>query len=40
MTKSQDGDRITPYDPAFERQMQMAEGIMKRRRNALRALAK
>ncbi len=40
LTESPDGYRITPYDPAFEKQMQAAERIMKRRRNVLRALAK
>lgn len=32
--------RITPYDPEFERQMDLAEEIMRKRRNVLRALAK
>jgi putative addiction module antidote len=40
LTESPDGYRITPYDPAFERQMKAAERIMKQRRNVLRALAK
>jgi putative addiction module antidote len=40
LTESPDGYRITPYDPAFQRQMEVAEKIMKRRRNVLRALAK
>ena len=40
LTESPDGYRITPYDPAFEKQMQAAETIMKKRRNVLRALAK
>ena len=40
LTESPDGYRITPYDPAFEQQMQAAERIMKKRRHVLRALAK
>jgi putative addiction module antidote len=34
------GYRLTPYDPEFERQMQIAEEGMARYRNTLRALAK
>jgi len=40
LTESPDGYRISPYDPAFERQMKAAERIMKKRRDVLRALAK
>ena len=40
LTESPDGYRISPYDPAFEKQMKAAESIMKKRRNVLRALAK
>lgn len=40
LTESPSGYHITPYDPEFERQMQSAERIMKKRRNVLRALAK
>ncbi len=40
LTESPEGYRITPYDPAFEQQMLIAERIMKKRRNVLRALAK
>lgn len=40
LTESPDGYHISPYDPAFEKQMQAAERIMKKRRNVLRALAK
>ena len=40
LTESPDGYRLTPYDPAFEKQMQAAERIMKKRRHVLRALAK
>jgi len=32
--------RLTPYDPGFERRMAKAEGIIKRYRNTLHALAK
>ncbi len=40
LIESPEGYRITPYDPVFEKQMQGAERIMKKRRNVLRALAK
>ena len=40
LTKSPDGYRITPYDPEFEQQMNAARSIMKKRRNALRELAR
>lgn len=40
LTESPDGYRITAYDPAFEKQMQAAERIMKKRRHVLRGLAK
>jgi hypothetical protein len=40
LTESPDGYRITPYDPASEKQMQAAERIMEKRRNVLRELAK
>jgi len=40
LTESPDGYRISPYDPAFEKQMKSAERIMKKRRHVLRALAK
>jgi hypothetical protein len=32
--------RITPFDPAFEKNMKKAEEIMTRYRNTLHALAK
>ncbi|PYV60638.1 MAG: AbrB family transcriptional regulator [Acidobacteria bacterium] len=36
-----EGDyRLTPYDPAFEKQMERVDDIMSRYRNTLRALAK
>ncbi|MGA9487812.1 MAG: AbrB/MazE/SpoVT family DNA-binding domain-containing protein [Methylocella sp.] len=40
LTDTPDGYRITPYDPEFEAQMNAAKGVMKKRRNALRELAK
>jgi len=40
LTESPDGYRLTPYNPAFEAQMTAARTIMKRRRAALRELAK
>ncbi|MCH8863085.1 MAG: AbrB/MazE/SpoVT family DNA-binding domain-containing protein [Proteobacteria bacterium] len=40
LTETQDGFRLTPYDPAFEEEMAVAGDIMKKRRNALRELAK
>jgi putative addiction module antidote len=40
ITEAPDGFRITPYDPEFEQQMEVARAIMKKRRNALRELAK
>jgi putative addiction module antidote len=40
LTESPDGYRLTPYDPGFEAQMETARKIMKKRRAALRELAK
>jgi putative addiction module antidote len=40
LTSSPDGFRITPYDPNFERQISLAQDIMRERRDALRELAK
>ena len=40
LTDTPDGYRITPYDPEFETQMNAANQVMKKRRNALRELAK
>jgi putative addiction module antidote len=40
LTEAPDGYRITPHDPEFERQMGLARKLMKKRRAALRALAK
>ena len=40
LTESPDGYRLTPYDPEFERQMDAARRIMKKRRAVLRELAR
>ena len=41
LTDAPDGGyRLTPYNPEFERQMTLAEGIMHEDRDILRALAK
>jgi putative addiction module antidote len=40
ITETPDGYRLTPYNPNFEKQMVAARGIMKKRRSALRELAK
>lgn len=40
LTHTPDGLRLTPYDPTFEEQMTAARRIMKKRRTALRELAK
>jgi putative addiction module antidote len=41
LTQAPDGGfRLTPYDPDFERQMSLAEGIMREDREILRALSK
>lgn len=39
-TELPDGVKLTPYDEEFERQMEIAEDIMRKRRNLLRELAK
>ena len=40
LTESPDGFRITPYEPGFEEQMEVARGVMKKHRDVLRELAK
>jgi len=40
VTESPEGLRLTAFDPEFERQMEAARGVMKRRRNVLRELAR
>ena len=39
-TELPDGIKLTPYDEEFERQMETAEDIMRKRSNLLRELAK
>ncbi len=39
VTEAPGGFRLTPYDPEFERQMELARNIMKANRNMLRELA-
>lgn len=40
LTPAPGGYRITPYDPEFEAQMEIAKDVMKRDRDILRELAK
>jgi putative addiction module antidote len=40
LTEAPDGFRITPYDPDFEEQMELARKVMRERRDLLRELAK
>jgi putative addiction module antidote len=40
VTEAPGGYRLTPYDPDFESQMEAARRITRKRRNALRELAK
>jgi len=40
LTETPDGFRLTPFDPDFAETMGVAEGFMRRYRNALRDLAK
>ena len=40
ITEAPDGYRLTPYNPGFEEHMSAARRIMKKRRAALRELAK
>lgn len=39
VTELPDGIKLAPYDPELERQMQVAAGVMRRRRTLLRKLA-
>ena len=39
-TESPEGIRLTPFNPQFEKQMELARQVMKSRRNVLRELAK
>jgi len=40
LTEAADGYRLTPFDPDFERQMELARQVMRGRRNVLKELAK
>ena len=40
LTEEKDGFRLTRFAPEFEKTMDSARKVMKRRRNALRELAK
>ena len=40
LTESPDGYRLTAYDPEFARQMEVAERVMRRYKDALRRLSK
>ena len=39
-TESPEGVRLTPFNPEFEKQMELARQLMKSRRNVLHELAK
>jgi putative addiction module antidote len=40
VTDAANGVMLTPYNPEFEAQMELARQVMKKRRNVLRELAK
>jgi putative addiction module antidote len=40
LTEAPDGYRLTPYNPDFERQMDLARKVMRQRREVLKQLAK
>jgi hypothetical protein len=40
LTNSPDGFRVTPYDDTLSQQLAAGRKVMKKRRNALRELAK
>jgi len=40
LTQAPDGFRLTPYDPDTAKQLEIVRAVMKKRRNALRVLAK
>lgn len=40
LTETEDGYRVTPYDPEFAQQMEASRAVMRKRRDALRELAK
>jgi putative addiction module antidote len=39
VTETPDGVKLTPYDPEFAHQMEVAEGVMRKNRDVLRRLA-
>jgi putative addiction module antidote len=39
VTELPDGIKLQPYDPSFAEQMEVAEGVMRRRRTLLRKLS-
>lgn len=39
VTELPDGIKLQPHDPEFARKMEVAEGVMRRRRTLLRKLA-
>ena len=39
IVETPNGIELTPYDPEFERQMEIARDLMKRSRNVLKKLA-
>jgi putative addiction module antidote len=40
LTETPNGIQLSPYDPDFAEQLEVAEGVMRKYRNALRRLAK
>ncbi len=40
LVEGPDGYMLTPYDPEFEKQMEVARSAMKKYKNALRELAR
>jgi putative addiction module antidote len=40
VTETSSGIELSPYDPAFEHEMEAARRVMRRYRNALRQLAR
>ena len=40
LTEAPEGYRITPYNPDFQRQMELAQRVMNERREVLKVLAK
>lgn len=38
-TETPDGIKLTPYDPTFEQQMEVAEKVMRQRRTLLHKLS-